>query len=170
MGLEGRVLIQTAVATLNRKLRAPEGEHMKEGVSLKFPYFPKKPTASHLITKETKLKFLTSSPVEPGPRLVSIYLPQKDTPYLSSKSVYVSISPPLWGGHWSLDHLVWLWCLDFVRLPHTCIADECLSFLLIPCLLSVDSSRLSLWTFPTSQLISAFHVSKPTAILPSLPT
>lgn len=54
---------------------------MQEGVSLKFPYFPKKPTASHVITKETKLKFLTSNLVEPGPRLVSvlqtIHLPQK---------------------------------------------------------------------------------------------
>lgn len=54
---------------------------MEEGMSLRFPYFPKKPTASHLITKETRLKFLTSSLVEPGPRLLSvlqaIYLPPK---------------------------------------------------------------------------------------------
>lgn len=89
MGLEGRVLIQTAVATLNHKLRAPEGEPMKEGMSLKFPYFPKKPTASHLITIETKLKFLASSPVEPGPRLVSIYLPKK-TPLTSLLKVSTS--------------------------------------------------------------------------------
>lgn len=82
MSLEGRVLIQTAVATLNHKLRAPGGEPMEEGLSLKFPYFPKKPTASHLITIETKLKFLASSPVEPDPRLMSIYLPQK-TPLTS---------------------------------------------------------------------------------------
>lgn len=55
---------------------------MQEGPFLSFPYLSKKTIAFHLITKEEiKIKFITLSIAEPGPRLAPvlqvIYLPQK---------------------------------------------------------------------------------------------
>lgn len=83
MSLWGTFLILTTTATLNLNLRAPGGEHMWQGLFLKFPYLSKK-IAPHLVAKEEiEVKLLTSNMVEPGPRLVSvlkvIYLPQNIT-------------------------------------------------------------------------------------------